>query len=148
MTASEHNVQVGVPLIGIPPEALLRGDRTLRYERGGRVYATDGKVGTLRQAVIDEAAGEIVALVIEIDKTGVQVLLSVQAVGKTAGSAVFLNGSCRQFAEWAEQAPGYQPTLAVRADPKALLRARSRSDGDPRRVILKTGRDFLETRGV
>ncbi|HUG60853.1 MAG TPA: hypothetical protein VMP03_03355, partial [Methylomirabilota bacterium] len=45
----------------IPAELLLRRDRNIRYERGGAVYATDGRLGYLRQVVVDEAQIEVVA---------------------------------------------------------------------------------------
>lgn len=132
-------------IIDIPPEHLFRRVRTMRYERGGAVYATDGLVGHLRHVVVDEAVGEAVALVVQVEETGREILVPLQAVEKTAGSAVYLTGSCRQFADWAVRAPVYQRKHAAKADLKALLRDRMRYARDPRRTILQAGRDFLET---
>ena len=39
----------------IPPELLVRRDNTVRYERNGPIYATDGKVGSLVKVVVDES---------------------------------------------------------------------------------------------
>ena len=51
MARIDQQAQLAARVDGIPPEVLLRTDRTLRYERGGMVYASDGKLGTLRQVV-------------------------------------------------------------------------------------------------
>ena len=40
-------------VIDVTPEHMLRRPRTLRYERGGLVYAVDGLVGRLRHVVVD-----------------------------------------------------------------------------------------------
>jgi|SRR5215211_7299534 len=132
-------------VIDVPAEHLFRRGRTLRYERGGAVYATDGLVGHLRHVVVDEDAGEAVSLVIKDEETGREILLPLPAVEKTAGSAVYLTGSSRQFADWASRAPVYHRKRAERANLKTLLRERVRYGKDPRRTILQAGRDFLET---
>lgn len=132
-------------VIDVPPEHLFRRGRTLRYERGGAVYATDGLVGHLRHVVVDEGAGEAVALVIRVQETGREILLPLQAVEKTAGSAVYLTGTSLQFSEWELRAPVYERKRASKANLKALLRQRSRFGTDPRRTILQAGKDFLET---
>ena len=144
MASNDPQTQLTARIDGIPPEVLLRTDRTLRYERGGMVYATDGKLGTLRQVVVDQRAGEVTALVIEVDRTGQLVLVPPQAVRKTGGSAVFLAGTREQFNAWLPTAPTFEPKKATRANPKSL--ARVRSNGHPgRNMILSAGRDFLET---
>jgi hypothetical protein len=132
-------------IIDVPPEHLFRRGRTLRYERGGAVYATDGLVGYLKHVVVDESAGDAVALVVQVEETGREILLPLQAVDKTAGSAVYLTGSSRQFADWALRAPAYQRKRASKANLKTLLRERVRYGKDPRRTILQAGRDYLET---
>jgi PRC-barrel domain protein len=144
MARNDQHAHLAARVDGIPPEVLLRTDRTLRYERGGMVYATDGKLGTLRQVVVDQRAGEVTALVIEVDRTGQLVLVPPQAVRKTGGSAVFLAGTREQFNAWLPTAPTFEPKKATRANPKSL--ARVRSNGHPgRNMILSAGRDFLET---
>jgi hypothetical protein len=130
---------------GIPPELLLRRDRTVRFERGGTVYATDGRVGVIRQVVVDDAAGEVVAIVIEVDGYDRRIMIPPHAIDKSGGSAVFLTCSTRQFAEWMVRAPGFEPQRAAKADIKTLLRPRSADGRDPRRAVLDAGRDYVET---
>ena len=144
MARNDQQANLAARVEGIPPEVLLRTDRTLRYERGGMVYASDGKLGTLRQVVVDQSAGEVTALVIELDRTGQLVLLPPQAVRKTGGSAVFLAGSREQFNAWLPTAPTFDPKKATKANPKLLTQARS-TGRQSRNVILSAGRDFLET---
>jgi hypothetical protein len=125
-------------------DALHRAERSLRFERGGIVYSGDGRVGTLRQVVIDEQLGEVTALVVEL--TGKQdcVLVPPAAVQKTAGSAVFLSGTRRQFDEWLEQAQRYDSRRGVKANISSLLKGETRQDRSTQGSILKAGRDFLE----
>jgi hypothetical protein len=136
------------PVIDIAPEQLLRRDRALRYERGGSVYATDGWVGRLRHVVVDESVGEVVALVVQVDETTREILLPVQGVDRTAGSAVYLTGSRQQFLDWAAQAPIFERKRAAKANLKALLQERARPARDPRRTVLNAGRDYVETAPV
>ena len=130
---------------GTPAEMTLRSDRSPRYERGGAVFATDGRVGTLRYVVVDPDQSEVIALAVEVDKVGVMVLVPPQAVGKTGGSAIFLTGTRHQFTEWVQRAPRYEPARATKVDRKALLRVKARSGADPRKTVLRAGRDFVET---
>ena len=131
----------------IPPELVLRRDRNVRYERGGSVYATDGRVGVLKQVVVDEAAGEVQELIVQVD--GVEprtVLLPPDLVDKTAGSAVFLTVNRVQFAERAATATVYEKKEFARADVKALLKnGAAAKDRNPRRAVILAGRDHLET---
>lgn len=89
----------------IPPELLLRRDHNIRYQRDGAVFATDGKVGTLRKVVVDESVGEVVELVVEIDGSARTVLLNPDLVDKSAGSAIFLTINRIQFEQRAASAP-------------------------------------------
>lgn len=144
MARNDQQANLAARVDGIPPEVLLRTDRTLRYERGGMVYASDGKLGTLRQVVVDQRVGEVTALVIEVDRTGQLVLVPPQAVRKTGGSAVFLAGTRDQFNAWLPTAPSFEPKKANKANPKLLTRSRSTGQHG-RNMILSAGRDFLET---
>lgn len=144
MASNDQHANLAARVDGIPPEILLRTDRTLRYERGGMVYASDGKLGTLRQVVVDQRAGEVTALVIEVDRTGQLVLVPPQAVRKTGGSAVFLAGTREQFNAWLPTAPTFEPKKSGKANSKLLTRARS-NGRHGRNMILTAGRDFLET---
>ena len=130
----------------IPPE-LLRRDRNVRYERGGAVYATDGRVGLLKQVVVDDTAGEVQELIMEVDGPEPRtVLLPPDLVDKTAGSAVFLTINRVQFAERAASAPVYEKKGFARADVKLLLKnGEAARDRNPRRAVIVAGRDHLET---
>ena len=130
----------------IPPELLLRRDPSVRYERGGAVYATDGKVGTLRQVVVDESSCEVVDLVVAVDGGDKMILLSPDFVDKTAGSAVFLTVSRTQVTERSGSTPDYVQSDFAAVDFKGLL---SRKTGHafprPRRTVNNAGNDFIET---
>lgn len=133
----------------VPAERMLRRDRDIRFERGSPVYATDGRVGVVRQVVIDENALEVVALVIELESTGQRVFISPDLVDKTGGSAVFLAITRQHFQELVAQSPAYRRDRLGKVNLKAALRkhldARS---GRPRRAIIEAGRDFVETPSV
>jgi sporulation protein YlmC with PRC-barrel domain len=129
----------------IPPELLLRRDHNVRYERGGIVYATDGKVGTLKQIVVDDTSGEVSDLVITVDDTSRIVLLSPDLVDKTAGSAVFVLVNRTQFAERAANLPDFERKHFSKVDAKALAKKASDRPQIPRRSVLSAGRDYVET---
>jgi len=131
----------------IPAELLLRRDRQLRFERGGIVYATDGRIGVLKQVVVDEVAGEVVELVVKVDRSDEVLFLPPELVDKTAGSAVFL--ATDRVATMAHRLPipGH-PTRLVKVDHKTLAgkenRLRDRLSR-PRRAIAQAGKDYVET---
>ena len=127
------------------PERQLRSVGSLRYERGGIVYALDGRIGTLRQVVVDDRAGVVTSLVVQTEKRKELILLPPGAVLKTGGSAVFLNGTVSQFEAWLVQAPRFDPRRAGKVDLKSLLRPRSDPAVDARRAVVAAGRDYLET---
>jgi hypothetical protein len=131
----------------IPPDLLLRRDRHLRFERGGIVYATDGRIGVLRQVVVDEVAGEVVELIVQLDHTDQTLVLPPEVVDKTAGSAIFLVTTREATPRHGIQPPAH-PTRLVKVDPKSLggriRRFRSRAQ-QPRRAIARVGKDFVET---
>ena len=132
--------------IAIPSELLLRRDQNIRYERNGTVYATDDRVGILKQVVVDDATDEIAELVIEVDGAGRTVLLPTDLVDKTAGSALFLTENRVQFTERVANAPGFERKHFGRVDPKSLVAALS-DDGprSPRRTVVGADRDYVET---
>ena len=130
----------------IPEELLNRRDNTIRYQRDGAVYATDGKVGTLKRVVVDEGAGEVSDLVILVEASNRSVLVPPDLVDKTAGSAVFLTVNRTQFTERAAGAVEFQKDGFVRADAKLLVQnAQGARERSPKRAIATTGRDFVET---
>jgi sporulation protein YlmC with PRC-barrel domain len=130
----------------IPPELLLRRDHSIRYERNGAVYATDGKVGNLKKVVVDENAGEVVELVVAIDGMDRTVLLTPDLVDKSAGSAIFLTINRIQFEQRAGSAPVYEKKLFAKADIKSLLkRDTKRGTAGSRRAISNATADYVET---
>lgn len=133
----------------IPPELLLRRDNAIRYERNGPVYATDGKVGLLKKVVVDENAGEVVELVIQVDGRDRLVLIPPDVVDKSAGSALFLSINRVQFAERADAGPEYVKSHFAKADIKALLKRDRQGNGaNPRRAVASAGADYVETPNV
>jgi hypothetical protein len=143
--ARQEERPAGLPT---PPERLmLRRDRHLRFERGGIVYATDGRIGLLRQVVVDEVAGEVLELVIKLDRSDAPLSLPPEVVDKTAGSAVFLITSRESTPARAVPAPANASRL-IKVDHKTLLdrvgRPRDRASR-PRRAIAQAGRDYVET---
>jgi hypothetical protein len=130
----------------IPPELLLQRDNSIRYERNGIVYATDGKVGNLKKVVVDEGVGEVVELVVAIEGEDRMVLLPPDLVDKSAGSAVFLTINRIQFNERAASAAAFDKKNFARADVKALLKREGRGPAiTPRRAVANAGNDFVET---
>ncbi len=138
----------GVPR-SAPTEHLLREGRPFRYERGGSVYATDGLIGTVRQVVVDETSGEITALVVALAGTTRSILVPLDLVDKTAGTAVFLTIATAQFMAGAVHAPQYDKHRFTAANAKTLVRkANGGLRGDARRLVGRVGRHFVETRAV
>ncbi len=129
----------------IPADLLLRRDRSIRLERGARVYATDGLVGTLRQVVVEEATGEVVALVITPVGMPRMILMPLEVVDRTAGSAIILTMSRGQFSARAPRAPEYDKRRFVKANVKALVKAGASSRGNARGLVARVGRHFVET---
>lgn len=131
----------------IPPELLLRRDRQLRFERGGIVYASDGRIGVLKQVVVDEVAGEVVELIVKLDRSDQLLPLPPELVDKTAGSAIFLVTNRDATTKRAAPAPPH-PTRLVKVDHKSLTGKGSRLRDRiprPRRAIAEAGRDYVET---
>lgn len=131
----------------IPAELLLRRDRQLRFERGGIVYATDGRIGVLKQVVVDEVAGEVVELIVKMDRSDQALSLPPELVDKTAGSAVFLTADRETTMAYRLPIPGH-PTRLVKVDHKTLAGKESRLRDRlprPRRAIAQAGKDYVET---
>jgi hypothetical protein len=130
----------------IPAELLMRRDPSVRYERGGAVYATDGKVGTLRQVVVDESSCEVIDLVVAVDGADKLMLLSPDFVDKTAGTAVFLTVNRTQFTERSGSTVDYVKSHFAAVDFKGLLSRRTgHAFPRPRRSVNNAGNDFVET---
>lgn len=131
----------------IPPELLVRRDNTTRYERNGPIYATDGKVGTLKKVVVDEATAMVAELIVHAEPPGKTVVLPADLVDRSAGAALFITLNRVQFEERVSALPDYDREQFGKADVKALL---SRKDAagrisTPRRSVTSLGADYVET---
>jgi sporulation protein YlmC with PRC-barrel domain len=133
----------------IPAEIYLRRDRSLRFQRDATIYATDGRVGVLRQVVVDQDAGEVTELIVTVEATGQTVVLRADLVDKTGGDAVFLTVNRTQFAEQAGSAPAYQRRRFRKARFRALRKNGKRAEERNRlQAVAHVGRDFVETPAV
>ena len=130
----------------IPPELLVRRDNTVRYEKDGPIYATDGKVGTLKKVVVDESSAEVTEIIIAPDGDGDFVVLPSDVVDRSAGAALFITLNSLQFVERASAGSNYARNHFAKADLKALLHRKDSSRQlMPRRSVTNAGTDFIET---
>ena len=130
----------------IPPELLVRRDNTVRYEKNGPIYATDGKVGTLRKVVVDEASAEVSEIIVAVDGADQAIVLPADVVDRSAGAALFISLNRVQFAERVSSGPQYARNHFAKADLRSLMH---RKDGSrpmhARRSVTNVGQDFVET---
>lgn len=118
----------------------------VRYERGSRVYATDGPIGTLRQVVVDEERGEVSLLVVQPADGAEPVMAPVDLVEGSAGQAIFLRLTQEQFALGAARSPRYERRQFAAANLKRLARqAAGTLRPDRLRAISHVGRDAIVT---
>lgn len=130
-----------------PPRLRQQRDDTVRYAKGGPVYATDGMVGQLRNVVVDETGGEVMAIVISL-RSEQNVVIPVDIVDHTAGDAIFLTEPRVSFNQRVEAAPVYERRAFSRANLKRLLAAASQQNGRrSRATVARVGEDFVETPG-
>ena len=122
------------------------GRQTIRYERGSAVYATDGMVGTLRQVVVDEDAGDVQALVVRMAAKNESVLVPPDLVARNVASSLLLNVTREQFVAGAGRSPRFAPRMFTAADRRRLLEATSLlARGDVRRSLVSLSADRVET---
>jgi hypothetical protein len=130
----------------IPPELLVRRDNTVRYEKDGPIYATDGKVATLKKVVVDETSAQVVEIIVCPDGSQDLMVLPADIVDRSSGAALFITLNRVQFAERQASGPPYARNHFAKADLKALLMGK---DGSrpmvPRRSVTNVGNDFVET---
>ena len=105
----------------IPPELLVRRDNTVRYEKDGPIYATDGKVGTLKKVVVDENSAEVIEIIVCPDGANDFIVLPSDVVDRSSGAALFITLNRVQFTERQSGSPGYTRNHFAKADLKALL---------------------------
>lgn len=130
----------------IPPELLVRRDNTVRYEKDGPIYATDGKVGTLRKVVVDESSAEVSEIIIAVDGSDRFLVLPSDVVDRSSGAALFISLNSVQFTERVTNGPPYSKGHFAKADLKALMHRRGGSRPMmARRTVTNVGVDFVET---
>lgn len=129
-----------------PDEASGPSHGVVRYERGSRVYATDGAIGTLRQVVIDEEMAEVKALVVRADERNESVLVPPDLVESGDGDALHLTVTRQQFARGASRSPRFDPRMFTAADVKRVAGMLPLLfQGDPRRSVVDLSADVVET---
>ena len=130
----------------IPPELLVRRDNTVRYEKDGPIYATDGKVGSLRKVVVDESSGEVAEIIVAPDGSQEVIVLPADVVDRSAGAALFLTLNRVQFAERVAAGPYYVRNHFAKADLRSLMHRKDAARQlKPRRSVTNVGNDFVET---
>ncbi len=128
------------------PEAYLRRDHPLRFERNGIVYAADGRVGMLRQIVVDQDAGQVSELVIALDGTDESIVVPVALVAKTGGSAVVLAMRKADFAHEAREAPRYERRAFKKVNLRALRKNGKEAAVRSRRLaVMEANQDIVAT---
>jgi len=133
-------------VLAVPPELFMRREQSLRFQRNGVIYATDGRVAVLQQVVVEQDAGEVAELVVTVEATGQAVILPATLVEKTGGSAVFLRVDRAQFAEWAGRAPAYEKRRFRKARLRRLRKSGKRASAQNRRqAVAQIGQDFITT---
>lgn len=129
----------------IPAELLQRRDNVVRYARGGPLYATDGLVGHLSQVIVDAGAGTVAEIVVEL-REGRRVVLPLDLVDRTAGTAIFLSADRARFAEAVARAPAFDKDSFAKANLKTLKAVVARvTHKAPRQGIDQVGDDFVVT---
>ncbi len=148
MTDSVTRDQVG-SLAYLSPEAYLRRDHPLRFERGGVVYAVDGRVGVLRQIVVDQDAGQVTELVVLRDGTKEAVVVPVSLVAKTGGSAVVLSVGKSQLTDGVVETPRYEKRHFRKVSLRALRRSGKEATARSLRLaVLDVNKDAVTTPSV
>lgn len=141
--------QEAASLAYLSPQAYLRRDHPLRFERDGVVYAADGRVGILRQVVVDQDAGLVTELVVLRDGTDEAVVVPVSLVAKTGGSAVVLSVRKSEFSTGTVETPRYERRLFRKANLRALRRSGKEAAARSRRLaVLDVDHDAVTTPAV
>lgn len=133
----------------IPPERFLRRERSLRFERNAAVYATDSRVGRLRKVIVDERAGEVKGLIVDLESEAKAILMPVDLVEKTGGTAIFLNLKHEEFLRGAAEATVYEKHRFKKVNIRTLRKNGAQSaDRRRREAVTHLDRDIVETATV
>lgn len=128
---------------------LSDAESALRFERGGRVFAADGPIGTLQHVVINRELNALKWLVVAPTGTSEGVLVPADLAVSSAGSAVFLGVTQEQFLLGASRSPRYDDTQFSPTSLRSIrhsVAAGLASAGQ--RVIGDVGGDWLTTRSA
>jgi hypothetical protein len=130
----------------IPPELLVRRDNTVRYEKDGPIYATDGKVGSLKKVVVDESTAEVSEIIVAPDGSQEFLVLPADVVDRSSGAALFLTLNRVQFAERVAAGSNYARNHFAKADLRSLMHRKDAARQlQPRRSVTNVGNTFVET---
>jgi sporulation protein YlmC with PRC-barrel domain len=130
----------------IPAERFLRRERSLRFERNAAIYATDGRVGMLKKVIVDEKAGEVKGLIVKLEASDKAILVPVDLVEKTGGTAIFLNLRHEEFFAGAAYAPVYEKRRFKKANVRAVRKNGAQSAVEHRReAVTHLSVDIVET---
>jgi PRC-barrel domain len=130
----------------IPAERFLRRERSLRFERNAAVYASDGRVGKLKKVIVDEKAGEVKGLIVDLEADGKAILMPVDLVEKTGGTAIFLNLKYEEFLQGAAYAPVYEKRRFKKANVRAVRKNGAQAAVHRRReAVTHLSVDTVET---
>lgn len=144
-----HRSEPGLEPVSSEPAEVTGQDLTpavIRYERGSRVFATDGPVGILRQVVIDEDLGEVKALVIREDTRKELVLVPPDLVDSSAEGALLLQVTREQFHAGASRSPRFNRRMFAAADSRRVMSTIPFVfQGDARRSLVRLFRNAVET---
>src|SRR5215211_1764615 len=133
----------------IPAERFLRRERSLSFQRNATIYATDSRIGVLKKVIVDESAGEVRGLIVELEANRKAILVPVDLVAKTGGTAIFLNLKYSEFLEGADVAPEYEKRRFKKVNMRALRKNGARAAEQHRReAVTKLGSDVIETAPV
>ncbi len=145
MAVSDISGSMRQPVAGQEVSFSARSSSGWRFERDGIVFTGNGRVGVLKQVIVDPRLGEVSALVVELDRTGERVLVPPVGVERTRGSAIQLATSRAQFDEWLKTAPRYDASKLVKANIKQLMKASKESIHNARLSISQARADVIET---
>jgi hypothetical protein len=134
------------PARPVSPEQFLRRDQCLHLERDGIIYATDGRVAILNRVVVDQSAGEVAELVITVEATGQTIVIPIDLVEKTGGSAIFLTLNRSEFSERAASAPAFEKRRFAKARTRSLRKkGKQAAEQQRERAVAQVNRDYIET---
>jgi hypothetical protein len=103
----------------------------------------------LKKVIVDESAGEVKGLIVELEIDRKAILVPVDLVAKTGGAAIFLNLKNSEFLEGASIAPVYEKRRFKKVNVRAVRKNGARgAEQRHREAITRLGSDIIETATV